>query len=230
MILMVALNPKARALVEAGRGALRALPSDRQRVETALRTKLGVAALPQPTPPAPPVAHGIWHLAPKLAIGVGLVGGAALLGLQPTSNVPASGRTTPSHVAQVVAAPHSVASVTAEPAVTPEEPREKKLLPEAPAPAVRPQDRLAQEVALLSRATSDLRAGRAADALSTLDEHQRKFPTGALSEERRAARAQALCSLGRVSEGRAELSRLAPHSPAAARAEQLCSAAGSRKP
>lgn len=228
MILMVALNPKARALVEAGRGALRAAPNDRLRVEAALRGKLGVAALPQPTPPVQAASHSLWHLAPKLMVGVGLVGGAALLGLQPASSV-APARATATHAAPAVVAPHSVASVAPEALAAPEEPHEKKLLPEAPAPAVRAQDRLAQEVALLSRATSDLRAGRAADALSALDEHQRKFPTGALSEERRAARAQALCSLGRVSEGRAELSRLAPHSPAAARAEQLCSAATSAR-
>ena len=91
-----------------------------------------------------------------------------------------------------------------------------------PASALHGQDGLAQEVALLTRATSDLRAGRAADALKALDEHQRKFPNGVLSVERRAARAQALCSLKRVSEGRAELTRLAPQSPAAARAKQVC--------
>jgi len=77
-------------------------------------------------------------------------------------------------------------------------------------------------VALLSRATSALRAGRAADALTLLNEHQHKFPKGVLSEERRAAKAQALCSLGRQTEGRAELARLAPHSPAAIRAQQAC--------
>jgi len=96
---------------------------------------------------------------------------------------------------------------------------------EPPSPAQRPQDRLAQEVALLSRATSDLRAGRAGAALKSLEEHQRKFPNGMLAVERRAVRAQALCTLKRVSEGRAELSRLAPQSPAAGRAKQLCDAA-----
>jgi len=94
---------------------------------------------------------------------------------------------------------------------------------EPPAPSVRPaQDRLAQEVALLARATSDLHAGRAANALKVLDEYQRQFPKGLLTEERRAARAQALCALGRQSEAQAELARLAPQSPAAARAKQVC--------
>jgi hypothetical protein len=77
-------------------------------------------------------------------------------------------------------------------------------------------------VVLLSRATTALRAGRAVEALKALDEHQSRFPRGALGEERRAAKAQALCSLGRMSEGRAELARLAPESPALARAKQVC--------
>jgi hypothetical protein len=79
-------------------------------------------------------------------------------------------------------------------------------------------------VALLARATSSLHAGRPADALKVLDEYQRRFPKGLLAEERRAARAQALCSLGRQSEAETELARLAPQSLAAARARQACDA------
>jgi TolA-binding protein len=99
--------------------------------------------------------------------------------------------------------------------------------PRATAPR-RPKDHLAQEVALLSRATSALRAGRAADALKTLNEHQRQFPRGMLAQERRGARAQALCALGRRQEAQADLAtlaRTAPQSPQAARARQACEAA-----
>ena len=95
--------------------------------------------------------------------------------------------------------------------------------PSSRAASARPrQDRLAQEVAILSRATSALRAGRAEEALRVLNEHQREFPNGVLGEERRAAKAQALCSLGRVAEGKAELARLAPQSVAARRAAKVC--------
>jgi hypothetical protein len=92
-------------------------------------------------------------------------------------------------------------------------------------PSVREHDELAREVALLARATKELHAGNARKALNTLETHRRKFPNGSLAEERRAATAQALCALGRVSEGRAEQARLAPNSPAASRAKQLCDAA-----
>jgi hypothetical protein len=60
--------------------------------------------------------------------------------------------------------------------------------------------------------------------LRALEVHQRRFPAGALTEERRAAKAQALCLLGRVDEGKAELRKLDARSPAAARGQQVCAA------
>ena len=87
-----------------------------------------------------------------------------------------------------------------------------------------PQDRLAAEVALLSRATRDLRAGRPAEALKALDEYRRKFPKGLLGEEQRAGRAQALCALGRFDEANEKLAALAPQSPLAVQAKQFCDA------
>jgi hypothetical protein len=99
--------------------------------------------------------------------------------------------------------------------------------PSAPVSHRAPRDRLAQEVAILSRAASYLEAGRAADALRAIEEHQRKFPNGVLKEERYAARVQALCALGRRDEAAGDLallSRLAPDSPQVARARQSCAA------
>jgi hypothetical protein len=89
------------------------------------------------------------------------------------------------------------------------------------APA-RPSDRLAEEVAILSRAETELHAGRYASALRILDEHQRRFPHGTLTEERIAARIHALCGLGRVSEARAEMARVAPGSLHAGSARAAC--------
>jgi TolA-binding protein len=97
-----------------------------------------------------------------------------------------------------------------------------------PAPSVQSRhDRLAEEVAILSQAAKDLRAGRAANALSALNEHQKKFPNGLLAQERRAARAEALCSLGRYTEAQSELatlSRTAPQSPLTLQAQARCQA------
>ena len=96
-------------------------------------------------------------------------------------------------------------------------------LPSAQGPTeTRPKNRLAEEVALLSRATTALHSGRPQDALSALAQHQRQFPRGHLSLERAAARAQALCQLGRKMEAERELSRLPRSSPQAARARRAC--------
>jgi hypothetical protein len=90
------------------------------------------------------------------------------------------------------------------------------------------RDRLAEEVAILSRAAHYLEAGRPSEALRAVDEHRRKFPSGVLTEERYAARVQALCALGRRDEAATELARLSqltPQSPHLARAGQSCAAA-----
>jgi hypothetical protein len=90
-------------------------------------------------------------------------------------------------------------------------------------------DALTREVALLSRAVTALNAGRAREALTALDEHQRQFPRGILGADRQAAKAQALCALGRVSQGRAQLAGLSPQSPAATRAKQVCDSVAARR-
>jgi hypothetical protein len=86
-------------------------------------------------------------------------------------------------------------------------------------------DQLTLEVALLSKATSALSSGRAGDALKVLNEHQREFPHGLLGVERRSAKAQALCLLGRLPEGRAELLLLSSQPLAASRVKRVCDAA-----
>jgi len=231
-MLMSALSSKARAVIEQAREEIRPPLGEMDRLEALLDAQLGA---PPPSPaaelaPLPARYAGSWRLVTSLTVGAALVGGATLWMLRPTaSQEPA---------AVSVAASAEIEAPEALPTIAP--PVEAQLPPGLPEPArsVKPQpepkaaaqpahDALAKEVALLSRATSDLRAGRAAAALKLLDEHQRKFPNGMLVVERRAVRAQALCSLKRVSEGRAELAQLAPQSPAAGRAKQLCDAVAS---
>jgi hypothetical protein len=85
------------------------------------------------------------------------------------------------------------------------------------------KDRLAEEVALLSRAETALHSGKPASALEILNEHERKFGSGLLAEERIAARVQALCALGRKAEAQAQLAQLSPHSFHGAQSRQACS-------
>jgi outer membrane protein assembly factor BamD (BamD/ComL family) len=78
---------------------------------------------------------------------------------------------------------------------------------------------------LLSRAEQQMNDGLAADALKTLAEHERRFPTGSLAEERLAARVQALCMLGRTADAKSDLMRLTrayPRSPQLERARRVC--------
>lgn len=226
------LKSKARALVDAGRFALRASEEDRERIEAALRARLGTAALPVDSGVAHVASATGWRVAAKFVIGVGLIGTAGVVALRPSAQTPAP-RAAQQVQTPLVLAPtqrdidtapspaldEAVAAVSSRSASSPAAVAKRPVA--APAHAA---DRLAQEVALLSRATTALRAGHAAQALKVLDEHQRKFASGALSEDRRAAKAQALCVLGQPAKGRAELALLPPHSPVAARAAQVCDA------
>jgi hypothetical protein len=90
---------------------------------------------------------------------------------------------------------------------------------------VRSRDSLSEEVAILSRAQTELHGGRAASALRVLAEHERKFKHGILAQERTAAKIQALCALERVNEANALLSGLSPQSLSGDSARQACSSA-----
>jgi hypothetical protein len=229
MTIMSELSPRARELVHSGRGLNRPTPADRERVEAALLARLGAVVSPPETGAASPsgvspAPRPRWWFVSSALVGVGLIGGALFFAGRHQSGT--------ANAARALAAP-VVATSSAAPMVAPTAEASAVVVSTPPpvvssdpqASSARPgQDRLAQEVALLTHATSDLHAGRAADALKVLDEYQRKFPKGLLTEERRAAKAQALCSLGRRSEAQAELARLAPQSPAAARAKQVCDA------
>jgi hypothetical protein len=314
------LSPKARALLQAQRKAVRPTAADRDRIEAALRTKLGEAALPDGSV-APRAAR---NLSVKsitgIALGACLMGAIAFralqpgptqpepashaaptLSLQPTANsklesqsqagsstantkpdlqpqaAPSRANTKPDPQPQ--AAP-STANTTLDSQAAPSTADAKLGLPTKAAPSaantkpgLRPQasstantkrgpqpsasspastepalplsaapapsrpnkpssrakptaptpDRLALEVQLLSRATSALRSGNFETALQALEEHQQNFPQGALQQERKIAKAQALCSLGRIQEGQAQLQNLPPNTPATARARMSCS-------
>ncbi len=226
---MSELSPEARALLRAGRGMLNPSDADRARLQEALRLRLGADALP-PEGAAPSPAAAAWRpslqlIAGAFVAGAFVAGGALFVALR--QDKPAERPTQASVAAVALAAPS--APLPDAPAEAPAPPAATALVaPSAPtsrasAPSARPaQESLAREVALLSQATSALHSGQPSEALKLLNEHAREFPNGVLIEERRAARAQALCMVGRINEGQAELARLAPQSPAAARAKQVC--------
>lgn len=224
------LEPRAYAVVAEGRRALLPPVGARQRLETLIDARLGAVAPSSPLAATRPLTL----TARPFAVALGLSVAAAVLWFRMTpAQVPGSSE------ARLLQFPPRAASLTpsagtptSTPApMVPEVATPDPAAPEAAAQAVpsadpqsarRVPDRLDREVALLAQATSDLHAGRADQALKSLDEHQRKFFRGTLAVERSALRAQALCMLNRIDEGRAELARLAPQSPAAGRAKQVC--------
>src|SRR5687768_6711267 len=72
---MEPLSPEGRALIKAGRGALRPTPGDRERIEAALRSKLGVEVLPPAPPRLLPGLRTGWPFAHAAIATLGLVGG-----------------------------------------------------------------------------------------------------------------------------------------------------------
>jgi len=214
------LSPHAQLLVRAGAKAARPSDTDRTRLFEAMRGRLGDAAMvgEATATVGKGLASALWAKVTATTLGVGLLigGGAAALNQAP-ERVAKLGR--PAIAAERIAPLAPVVS-TPIPAAAPEVATAN--VARVPTLAHRSGDRLAQEVTLLSRATSALRSGHPADALKALNEHQSLFPKGVLAEERRAARAQALCALNRRSEAQGDLATLGRSSPQAARARQAC--------
>jgi hypothetical protein len=225
---MSELSPEARGLVDDGLSVLRPSSSDRSRVKSALAARLGGAALllPEQASAAIPKAIVGWQKLSTLVAGVSVglagVGTAYFMARSPSDAVQGAPVVPPAASPQ--AQLPAVAISSAAPAGAELGP---VALEPAPSPARKqtPADRFAEEVAILSKATSQLRAGRPNEGLRLLEEHQRKFPNGRLAEERRAGRVQALCALGHLAAAEAELARLAqssPRSPHLARAQRAC--------
>ncbi len=224
---MFELSSEARALLRDGQGVLRPSANDRARIAGALSLRLGATAMLVATPAVAAAKKSLISLKLSLAAtsaGI-VVAGAGYLWSQPvTTDVGSSPTVTQARAADVAPAP-----VVSEPDAALPQNEPESAAPVAPAPAppahAAPADRLGEEVNILSRAMTVLRAGKPAEALRLLEQHRRQFPTGRLTEERRAARVQALCALGRRGDAEAELTRLernAPRSPHVARAKRAC--------
>lgn len=222
---MSGLSPKAAELVRGGRSALGPSPADEQRVSAALRAVLGKGVLPLEAGASSSLLAPTWAKLLALGAAVGIAGGGAFLALREEAPAPSVVTAAAAPIPQPLLPP--VAPPTPAPRVEPKASDQPSTPEPSPGSLRRTVDPLAQEVAILSRATRELHAGRAASALRAIEEHQRKFPNGVLTQERRAARVQALCALGRHADAAPELerlTRLAPQSPNTLRAKQVCGA------
>ena len=244
---MTELTPEARAFVDAARSLHDPTPTDLARVRTALGARLG----PPPAGSTPPAAAG--PAAPGGAVtgvvastGAKLVGAFLLVGalgagaLWIRSARSESFVRQQSDVTRVAKAPSPSSTSAAPSAAASEAPivaiDSLPLEPTGSARAAPPASStagsdgsLSEEVALIRRARSALQGGDAARAMALLDEHVRRFPRGALIEERRATRVLALCArheTARASAEAGELLRASPHSPHAQRVLGSCAKGG----
>jgi len=227
------LNADGKALVQAARQADRPSDADRERVRAALRQRLGDAALLAPGLAEPAVVSSSgasyskwikWGWLGPTVIAAGALWFAPRLW---HGRAPAAATPNPSAVSAQLARPESTEiapEVAANPSVALAEVATNRPA-DAQKATPRARDGLSEEVLLLSRAETELHAGRPGKALLALAEHQRKFPRGALAEERTAARIQALCALGRNDEANTQLKQLlhlSPNSAHEGRARQAC--------
>ncbi len=123
-------------------------------------------------------------------------------------------------VAEELPAPEVVAS-----AEVPDVAPRVRRAPAAPLEIARVDSTLTEELALLRDAQRAMQADHPHDALSRLDDHARRFPSGVLEEEREAARVLALCRADRADEARALAERFLrerPSSPHRARVRAAC--------
>ncbi len=246
---MSRLSPEAEQLVRAGRAVLKPSDTDRERVLSGLLQRTGNspdagAGTTEPSDAAAATKLTLWKASGALA-GLVVAGAGAFFALRsepaadpapaaapppPVEVVKAEEAAPPALAEEVV--PSAPSTLAAQPEAQGSEASSSVTPPRAPSSRrapLRAGDSLAREVALLSRASSELHAARPAAALLALDQHARRFPDGVLAQERAAARARALCELGRTSEAQVELAKLVAGSPHAARAAQACASASSER-
>jgi hypothetical protein len=225
---------------------MRPTAADQERIAEALYARIGAGAGGLSAAPAALVAkaHWLglsWPVLSTVVVGLA-AGGLFIAGALQSETTATPGAAPAVPVAARAAVPPPVADAPAAgaemaPAVAAHgaAAADTPVVARAPAPRVanddipvsvrrQPSDRLAEEVEILSRAQTELHAGQFASSLRLLEEHARKFPRGTLAQERRAARIQALCGMGRMSEADTELARLSPGSVHEGRARQACAA------
>lgn len=237
---MTDLSPESKALIELARGDDEPNAVDRARVRRALgaslATGLGVSSATSLAAGAGAKAAASAGLAGTLKIavwvGVGMAFGAlttttALVALRGPAAEPTSvARPAPREANPVVKADPPVEQApVAEPTDTTTIPLEVTSKPTTLRPPQPSPSSLAAEMRLLETARAALSGGDARRALSLIQEHEREFPAGSLSEERRASKVFALCELGRRAEAAraaAEFLRTAPASPLRGRVLDSC--------
>jgi hypothetical protein len=248
---MSGLGPEASALLEAARNGDEPTQVDAGRVRAAIATRLaaglgagaaGLGAAAAARSWAMPLVRSgaMLPVAMALVVAIDLSPRfAAQHGAGPATD--ASQNVAPAPVAapaesasrpSVAASPPAPATSSLEALTTPAQPgaREHSAPVAVSTSASSPRSvsatrDVAAEVRLLVEAHRAIDNGDATRALVLLAEHARRYPKGALGEERDAARVRALCALGRSAEAREATERFlrtSPQSPLAGPLRASC--------
>jgi RNA polymerase sigma-70 factor, ECF subfamily len=206
-----------RALLRHGRAPHRPPAGAQRRVHAAIVLRLGTAAT------AGGLSAGMKAVA--LSVGLGLAPVAAIVAIRSMGSDPSEPARPaveqPAVAAEVEPAlpprdgspdldARRVDDPRQEPASTVAHVRDDKPKSERPRqePVAEPIDALQQELDLMARARAALREGDPDRALSVLDEHAKRFPGGALKQERERSRLTALCAAHRTAEASELAARL----------------------
>jgi hypothetical protein len=246
---MTGLGPESNALLELARDGDEPTHADRDRVRAAIERRLALGAgagLGAATAAKSAAAATPAGLLTKVMVTAGIVCAVGLITGRVVRTPPRHAPPTMSLATPIAPAPIEAPTPVAEalngapsvPAPAPSISGERRaLLSSAPALPIQgavpaPSTRsvaaagdVAAEVRLLDQAHTAMHAGDAERALGLLEDHGRRYPKGALGEERDAARIAALCALGRTAEARDATDRFlraAPRSPQAGPLRASC--------
>ena len=235
---MSGLSPELREFVQVSKSAFRPTEADSARILEALRAQLGDAAVAGAQAAQGAVSSAstgfLFGKGSLLSlVGLAMLGGIWFFAahnpratLRETNAFTSVATTTSAIIALAPSLTASSSPLLPEPAAN-EVAAVANLSSDGdksrPAASHHIHDRLAEEVTIIARAETALRSGHPAVALEVLNEHERKFGNGLLAEERIAARAQALCALGRTAEAQAQLTRLSPNSLHGQPSQKACS-------
>lgn len=134
----------------------------------------------------------------------------------------------PSDASRSLPAPASPPAVAPAPVVTATtgdgEPRRDTASAEPPADAASGDASLAEELVLVRRIRSALALANTDAALAAIAEHERRFASGQLLEERKALRIEALCAADKAPQARAERATFLRDHAGSAHADRVRSA------
>jgi tetratricopeptide (TPR) repeat protein len=229
---MKEMSPEASQLVNAGRQAFRPTEADRARLMAAVTgsatlSSAGIASASRARRSFGKML-GMTPAAAVLALALPVAAaGAFWLSESPEVEKPTLPVSQPSVIVapRVTETPLRVKPQATEPPSEPNTPASTKSSGASVGESSRTGNEIRAEVALLSKAQAALSRGRPQEALEAIAEHARRFPRGALAEERSATRVRTLCALGRTQEAATELKRvqrLNPSSAYLARAQESC--------